>query len=86
MSRNASGANISTAAGAIAIDVTGTVDLGPNIGGSGYVVTTATHPFDLVTGAPIFGSQFVRASSGTNALGLPGPAVTPSGFLSDPTI
>jgi hypothetical protein len=80
---NPSGFQISTVAGEISLDQAGTVTLGigPVFGG---VVTTLTHPVDLVTGAPTIGSLSVQAGGppGANAFGV---IPFPSTFLPDLT-
>jgi hypothetical protein len=50
--------------GEVTMDPKGQVYVGPPGGpGSGYVVTTATHPFDYMTGAPILGCAQVSVGS-----------------------
>ncbi len=78
---NQFGVQIATPSGDITIDAAGTVNLGPSVGGLGNVVTTLTHPVDLITGTPILGSASVRASGAP----APGPSTLPSTFLNDNT-
>jgi len=73
---NATGIQITTAAGEISIDQLGTVFMGM-AGAAGAVVTTLTHPVDYVTGAPILGASSVGAS------GIPSPVALPSTFVSE---
>jgi len=76
---NKKGVRVKSAGGEISLDLAGTVTLGPS--GRGNVITTATHPVDYVTGAPILGSSSVRAG------GLPAPSGVsiPSTFVKDRT-
>jgi hypothetical protein len=76
---NLSGVSIGTIIGGMTVDLAGQVGLGP-IGPKGRVVTTLTHPFDYITGIPIFGSSHVSAGG----LPLPGPAI-PVLFVPDPS-
>jgi len=76
---NGTGCRVKTPAGEIAIDNAGQVLLGPP--GRGYVVTTATHPVDRVTGTPISGTASVLAG------GIPAIAAVPpipNTFVAEP--
>lgn len=68
---NTSGVQMRTVAGAVTVGVNGAVSLG-QLGG-GAVVTTATHPVDYITGAPIFGISTVTANGipGVGPVGVP---------------
>ena len=68
---NATGVQMRTPVGSVTLGVNGAVSLG-NLGG-GMVVTTATHPVDYITGAPIFGISTVTANGipGTGPVGVP---------------
>jgi hypothetical protein len=79
LEQNVSGIKLKTAAGEISLDNAGTVLLGPGPV-RGNVITTATFPADLTTGAPILGSPSVQAGN----IGVaPGPAAVPSSFIPD---
>lgn len=79
LEQNLKGIRLKTAAGEISVDSAGTVLLGPGPV-RGNVVTTATFPADLTTGAPIMGSPNVQAGN----IGMaPGPAAVPSSFIPD---
>ncbi len=69
---NSSGIQISTAGGVIELDQAGLVLLGGAVPPRGAVVTTLTHPVDLVTGTPILGSATVAAG------GIASPAAVPA--------
>lgn len=73
---NASGIKLKTPAGDITLSQSGGVHLG--LPGGGGVVTTLTHPFDYITGAPILGVSTVTA----NGIPAPGPGV-PAVFIPD---
>jgi hypothetical protein len=77
---NATGVRLKTPGGEIAVDLAGTVTLGPGPV-RGNVVTTVTHPFDRITGTPILGAANVQAGG----VPTPGPAALPSTFLPDPS-
>jgi hypothetical protein len=76
MEMNATGLQITTAAGELSIDQAGTMFMGMK-GAAGAVVTTLTHPVCYVTGAPILGASSVGAS------GIPSPVALPSAFVSE---
>jgi hypothetical protein len=76
---NATGVKLSTPAGDITLSSIGAVHLG--IPGGGGIVTTATHPFDLITGVPTIGVSTVTA----NGIPAPGPVGVPPVFIPDIT-
>lgn len=71
MEVNNTGAQMRTVAGSVTLGVNGAVSLGQP--GGGMVVTTATHPFDYITGAPILGISTVTANGipGVGPVGVP---------------
>lgn len=76
---NLTGVQLRSGPGSITLGVNGAVSLG-QLGG-GCVVTTATHPVDYITGAPIFGISTVTANGipGIGPIGVPPtPPFTPN--------